>query len=113
MLRLQRGEPAIWISREDAASRSVNDGDRIRVFNDVGEFEAIARVAPLVQPGQVIAYHAWEPYQFKNWKGQQEPVPAPWKAIHLAGGYGQIHYRQIYSAPGHHPRAQAVDFVRV
>jgi DMSO reductase family type II enzyme molybdopterin subunit len=110
MLRLQRGEPAIWVSSADAKARGVKDGDRIRVFNDVGEFEAIAKVAAMVQPGQCIIYHAWEPYQFKDWKGQQEPVPSPWKALHLAGGYGQIHYRRIYSAPGHHPRAQAVDF---
>jgi hypothetical protein len=62
----------------------------------------------------VIIYHAWEPYQFKNWKGQQEPVAAPWKAIHLAGGdYGQIHYRMIYGAPGHAPRANCVQVERV
>ena len=32
---------------------------------------------------------------------QQEPVAAPWKALHLAGGYGQIHYRMSwgYAAP--------------
>jgi hypothetical protein len=62
-----------------------------------------------VQPGQIIMYHAWEPYQFKQWKGQQEPVVAPWKALHLAGGYGQIHYRMIYGAPGHHPRGGTVE----
>jgi anaerobic selenocysteine-containing dehydrogenase len=112
MLRLQRGEPAVWISDRDARARGVSDGDRIRVFNDVGEFEAVAKVAPTTQPGQAIIYHAWEPYQFKGWKGQQEPVPAPWKALHLAGGYGQIHYRMIYGAPGHHPRAQAVEIAK-
>jgi DMSO reductase family type II enzyme molybdopterin subunit len=112
MLRLQRGEPAIWISTADASARGIDDGDRIRVFNDVGEFIAIAKVAAAVQPGQTIIYHAWEPYQFKGWKGQQEPVPAPWKALHLAGGYGQIHYRMIYGAPGHSPRAQTVDIAK-
>ena len=80
--------------------RGIADGDRIRVFNDVGEFEAIAKVAAAVQPGEVIIYHAWEPYQFKDWKGCQEPVPAPWKALHLAGGYGQLHYRSIYWCRG-------------
>ena len=109
MLRLQRGEPAIWVSSHDAKTRGLDDGARVRVFNDVGEFEAIAKVGSAVQPGQLIIYHAWEPYQFKGGKGQQEPVPAPWKALHLAGGYGQIHYRGIYGAPGHSPRAQAVD----
>jgi anaerobic selenocysteine-containing dehydrogenase len=109
MLHLQRGEPAVWISKRDAGRRGIEDGDRIRVFNDVGEFQAIAKVAAAVQPGQVIIYHAWEPYQFRGGKSEQESVPAPWKALHLAGGYGQIHYRAIYGAPGHAPRAQAVE----
>jgi ethylbenzene hydroxylase subunit alpha/complex iron-sulfur molybdoenzyme family reductase subunit alpha len=37
---------------------------------------------------------------------------APWKALHLAGGYGQIHYRAIYNAPGHSPRAQTVEITK-
>ncbi|MCP5044470.1 MAG: molybdopterin-dependent oxidoreductase [bacterium] len=109
MLRLQRGEPALWMSDHDAHERGIADGDLVRVHNDNGEFEALAKLAPAVQPGQVIMYHAWEPYQFKDWKGQQEPVVAPWKALHLAGGYSQIHYRAIYGAPSHHPRGGTVE----
>jgi nitrate reductase alpha subunit len=112
MLRLQRGEPAVWIAKQDAEQRGIRDGDRIRVYNDVGEFEAVAKVAASIPPGAPLIYHAWEPYQFKNWKGPQEPVPAPWKALHLAGGYGQLHYRGIYLAPGHSPRAQAVEIAK-
>jgi DMSO reductase family type II enzyme molybdopterin subunit len=113
MLRLQRGEPVVYVSADDAARRGIADGDRVRVHNDSGAFEAVSKVAAAVQPGQAVIYHAWEPYQFKGWKGQQEPVPAPWKALHLAGGYGQVHYRGIYGAPGHHPRAQCVEIERV
>ena len=113
MLRLQRGTPVVWMSRRDAESRGVGDGNRVRVFNDNGEFEAEAKLAGSVQPGQLVMYHAWEPYQFKKWKGQQEPVVAPWKALHLAGGQAQIHYRMIYGAPGHGPRAGTVDVERV
>ena len=112
MLQLQRGEPAVFVAVKDAKARGVSDGDRIRVFSDLGAFEAVAKVSAAVRPGQVIVYHAWEPYQFKGWKGQQEPVAAPFKPLHLAGDYGQIHYRGIYSGPGHHPRAQRVDFAR-
>jgi DMSO reductase family type II enzyme molybdopterin subunit len=109
MLRLQRGGPALWMSDQDGAQRGIRDGDTVRVFNDHGEFEATAKISGGVQPGQLIIYHAWEPYQFKKWRGQQEPVVAPWKALHLAGGYDQIHYRMIYGAPGHSPRGGAVD----
>jgi nitrate reductase alpha subunit len=109
MLRLQRGVPALWMSNRDAAQRGIRDGDTVRVFNDNGEFEAQAKLTGSVQPGQLVMYHAWEPYQFKDWKGSQEPVVSPWKALHLAGGYGQIHYRMIYGAPSHAPRGGTVD----
>jgi len=112
MLRLQRGEPACFLSPADCAPRGISDGDRVRVFNDAGSFEAMAKVTPGVQPGEVIIYHAWEPFQFRNWKGQQEPVEAPWKAIHLAGGYGHIHYRMFYGSPGHAPRGAPVEVER-
>ncbi len=109
MLRLQRGEPACFMSPADCKARGIGDGDQVRVYNDAGSFEAMAKATPGVQPGEVIIYHAWEPYQFKNWKGQQEPVEAPWKAIHLAGGYGHIHYRMFYGSPGHAPRGAPVE----
>jgi DMSO reductase family type II enzyme molybdopterin subunit len=109
MLRLERGEPVVFLNARDAEARGVEDGDRVKVWNDNGAFESLAKTTGAVQPGQAIIYHAWEPYQFKGWKGQQEPVVAPWKALHLAGGYGQIHYRMIYGAPGHHPRGGTVE----
>jgi anaerobic selenocysteine-containing dehydrogenase len=112
MLRLQRGTPALWMSTVDARARGLVDGDTVRVFNDEGEFEASAKLGGGVQPGQLIIYHAWEPYQFKNWKGSQEPVVSPWKALHLAGGYGQIHYRTVYGAPSHAPRGGTVEVER-
>jgi DMSO reductase family type II enzyme molybdopterin subunit len=113
MLRLQRGEPVCFLSPRDCEPRGIGDGDGVRVFNDAGAFEANAKVAPGVQPGEVIIYHAWEPHQFRGWKGPQEPVEAPWKAIHLAGGYGQIHYRMFYSSPGHAPRGAPVEVERL
>jgi DMSO reductase family type II enzyme molybdopterin subunit len=113
MLRLQRGEPACFLSPSDCGPRGIHDGDRVRVFNQTGSFEALAKLAPGVQPGEVIIYHAWEPYQHEGWKGQQEPVEAPWKAIHLAGGYGHLHYRMFYGSPGHAPRGTPVEVERV
>ena len=113
MLRLQRGEPVCFMSPADCTPRKIADGDRVRVHNQTGAFESLVKVSAKVQPGEVIIYHAWEPYQFRNWKGQQEPVEAPWKAIHLAGDYGHIHYRMYYGSPGHAPRGSAVEVERV
>ena len=109
MLRLQRGEPACFMSPADCAPRGIEDGDTVRVFNARAPSRRWRRSQHGVQPGEVIIYHAWEPYQFKNWQGQDEPVEAPWKAIHLAGGYGQIHYRMFYGSPSHAPRGAPVE----
>ncbi|MCC6640549.1 MAG: molybdopterin-dependent oxidoreductase [Deltaproteobacteria bacterium] len=113
MLRLQRGQPVCFLSPVDCAPRGISDEDMVRVYNDAGEFESMAKLSPRVQPGEVIIYHAWEPYQFKGWKGQQEPVVAPWKPIHLAGGYGHLHYRMFYGSPSHSPRSAPVEVERV
>jgi len=113
MMRLQRGEPACFMNPVDCKSRGIGDGDTVEVHNETGSFEAAVKIANGTQPGEVIIYHAWEPYQFKNHQGQQEPVAAPWKAIHLAGGYGQIHYRMFYGSPSHAPRGAPVEVTRV
>ncbi len=113
MLHLQRGEPTAWMHPDDMAARSLQDHDKIRVYNEHGDFEMRVRPAARMQPGMIQLYHAWEPYQFKNWKGQQEPVAAPWKPLHLAGGYGQLHYRMYYNAPGHNPRGIGVEVEKV
>ena len=70
--------------------------------------DLLARIAPSVQPGQVIIYHAWEPFQFKDWKGNQEPVVSAWKSLHMAE-YGQLHYKLYYGGPHHGPRGTAVE----
>ncbi len=109
MLRLQRGEPLLYMNPGDAKRRGVSDHDRVRVANDVGAFEVRVKITPSMQPGQVFIYHAWEPYQFPGWKGPHEPIASPWKPSHLVGDYGQLHYRMYYSAPGFHPRGTTVE----
>ena len=42
-----------------------------------GSFESMCKVAPGVQPGEVVIYHAWGPDQFKDRKGPDEPVQSP------------------------------------
>ena len=112
MLQMQRGEPSLYISNLDAARRGVRDNDRVRVYNDVGSCEMLAKVSPAVQPGQLIIYHAWEPHQFKEWKSNQQPVPSPWKALHMTE-YGQLHYRFLFAGPHHTPRGTTVEVERI
>ncbi|HET9062090.1 MAG TPA: molybdopterin dinucleotide binding domain-containing protein, partial [Candidatus Binatia bacterium] len=112
MLQLQRGEPVAYMSVDDAKRRGIDDNDRIRMYNDVGTCELLAKISPSVQPGQVIVYHAWEGFQFKNWQSNQEVVPSAWKALHMAK-YGQLHTSFLYGGPHHNPRGTTVDVARV
>ena len=89
------------------------DGDIVRIENQRGDFECMVKTAASTAPGEVIVYHAWEPYQFKQWKGPTEPIESPWKALHLAGDYGQLHYRMFYGAPSHVPRGAPVEVVKI
>jgi len=52
-------EPEIELHADDAAARGLRDGDRVRVFNDRGEFGAVARVNGKPRPGVVVALSVW------------------------------------------------------
>jgi len=53
-------EPGLLeISRADARARGIADGDRVRVFNNRGEIELLARVDGKVRPGVVSALLHW------------------------------------------------------
>ena len=112
MLRLQRGQPVMYMNSDDAHRRGIQDHDQARVFNDVGTFVIHVKPSPAVQPGQVIIYHAWENHQFRDWMQSQVAVPSPWKPLHVAGGYGHIRYRMFFAAPSHGPRGTTVEVER-
>ena len=109
MLRQQRGGPVVFISRGDAERRGIADGADVRVYNDLDEFEIMAKVSPSVREGQLIIYHAWENFQFKNGKGFQNLIPTPLNPVELAGG--QFHLRPMILClqPGHNDRDTRVE----
>ncbi len=100
LLRLQRGEPSMWISVEDAAARGIQDGAQMRVWNDHGSFQIGAKVSPAIPPGEAIVYHAWEPYQFPGWRGNMEVVSSPYKPLHFAGGLRPPALSHLLRRPG-------------
>jgi DMSO reductase family type II enzyme molybdopterin subunit len=108
LLRLQRGEPVMWMAVEDARRRNIEDADRVRVFNDHGAFEIMVKVAAVVAPGEAIVYHAWEPHQFPGWRGNMEVVSSPYKPVHLVGDYGHLRLRMFSGGPMHVPRGVPV-----
>jgi anaerobic selenocysteine-containing dehydrogenase len=50
-----QGEQFVMISPKDAATRSIREGDPVRVYNDRGDFEGLARVTDDVREGVIVA----------------------------------------------------------
>lgn len=113
MLRLHRGAPFILISAEDAAQRKLRDGDRVRVWNDIGKCEVRAKVAPQLRPGQTILYHAWEDYQFRGPGTPRDLTPSPINPVELAGGKSHLAPMLIFGHPGQFDRETRVDVARL
>ena len=91
LMRLHRGQPVVHLNDEDAAVLGIADGDKVVLFNDVGESEAMARLSPSVHRHQVISY-MWETNLYKKWKsidGIEIGMPKP---LMWAGGYDQFFY---------------------
>jgi anaerobic selenocysteine-containing dehydrogenase len=58
-LRHAAQRPKLEIHPADAGERGIQSGDILRVFNDRGNFEAIAVVGPTVRTGVVVAPGIW------------------------------------------------------
>lgn len=92
MLRLQRGAPHVNLNPQDAAQRGIKDGDTVRVFNDIGEFRAMAKLLPGLRRGTLMMDHAWEPHQFAKRLGMDAPVAGLLSPLELAGGWGHLKF---------------------
>jgi anaerobic selenocysteine-containing dehydrogenase len=57
--RTTHGEPVAQLHPDDAAERGIVTGQRVRVFNDRGSFEAVAEVGATVRPGVVVSLGVW------------------------------------------------------
>jgi DMSO reductase family type II enzyme molybdopterin subunit len=99
ILNTLRGEPVAHINDREAAARGIENGQEMRVYNDCAEVVVQARVTPAVQPGQLIMYNGFEPYQFRGWQDFSNIEPGMVKWLHLAGGYGHLRYRALHWQP--------------
>ncbi len=112
MLQQQRGEPVMYMSESDADARGIKDADTAIVRNDLDSFKIHVKVAAAVQPGQLIIYHAWENYQFKEGKGFQNLIPSPINPVELAGGQFHLRPMVICMQPGQFDRDTRVEVER-
>ena len=109
MLRLQRGEPVIYLNDTDARERGITDHSLVRVWNDVGEFVVRAKLTGGIRPAQAHIFHAWEPYQFRGGRCHQSLAPSPFKITQLVGDYGHLHWGYAHYEPNQVDRDTRVD----
>ena len=83
---------------QDAMTKGLVDGELAKVSNDFSDFEVMIRTSPSVGRNQVIVYF-WEAYQFKGWKVLDRLLIGLPKALHFAGGYGQLQYYFYNGSP--------------
>ena len=50
-----QGEQFVLINADDAKPRNINNGDKVRVFNDRGAFEGDAKITDDVNAGVIVA----------------------------------------------------------
>jgi DMSO reductase family type II enzyme molybdopterin subunit len=113
LLRLQRGEPVVVMSRSDAEQRGLADGDAARVWNELGSLEAKVKISDSTRPGQLTVNHAWEPFQFKGRTSHQALIGSPINPITLAGGYFHLQPTFLHGEPGTNDRATRVEVERI
>ncbi|WP_029063026.1 molybdopterin-dependent oxidoreductase [Labrenzia sp. DG1229] len=93
MLRLQRGEPNIYISPKLAARKGITDGSMVRIFNGVGEFFAQAKFYPSLPETAIMMEHGWEPYQYEQMKPMNDTMATLIQPLELAGGWGHLGFK--------------------
>jgi len=49
-------EATVYLHPEDADKEEIADGDPIRLWNERGEVELVARLSDRVQPGLLVSY---------------------------------------------------------
>ena len=52
-------QPFIQLHADDAARREIKEGDSVRVWNDRGECQLVARITDRVKPGVAVALSIW------------------------------------------------------
>lgn len=112
LVSLQRGQPDIYVNNEDAAARGIQDGDMIRVFNNLGSFVAMAHLSAGIQPDELFMYHGWDPMMFEGRQnfGGAIPTAGLLKPTSLVGDYGHLGYRTPNYVPNQTYHDHTVQF---
>lgn len=113
MLRLQRGEPLIYLNPGDMQELGVQDGEWVRMNNDYGDMRMRAKLSTMVRPRVAYYFHAWEPHQFPDHKSYKFLIPGLMKPLHFAGGEGQVGWMFGHFEPGTHVQDTRVNIAPI
>lgn len=102
LLRLQRGEPVVYLNPEDASELGIADGAWAQLANDYGRIHMRAKHSTMVRPRVAYYFHAWEPHQFPEHKSYKWLIPGLMKPLHWAGGDGHLGWFFGHFEPGTH-----------
>jgi DMSO reductase family type II enzyme molybdopterin subunit len=92
LLRMQRGEPVMYLNSVEAQQLGLEDGAYAEFFNDLGSILMRLKYSSMVRPGVAYYFHAWEPNQFPNHQSYKWLIPGVPKPLHMAGGDGHLHF---------------------
>lgn len=109
LLRLQRGEPVLYLNPREAKKKKLADGAWGKIFNRLGHFRMRIKHSTMVRPGVAYYFHAWEPHQFPEHKSYKWISPGLMNPLHFAGGEGHLGWRGAMFEPGTHVQDTRVD----
>jgi complex iron-sulfur molybdoenzyme family reductase subunit alpha len=90
--RLQRGRPYVMINPEVAKTKSIQDGDEVRMFNNLGETFLMAKVSASTPQDALVMEHGWEPFMYKNKVGHNALVGDMINLLELTDGWGHLKF---------------------
>jgi DMSO reductase family type II enzyme molybdopterin subunit len=100
LLRLQRGEPVLYLNEREARSLGIGDGDWAELSNDLGSMRMRVKYSTMVRPGVAYYFHAWDPNQFPEHKSYKWLIPGVMNPLHLVGGQGHLRFGVSHLQPG-------------
>ncbi len=100
LLRLQRGEPALYLNPRDAERLGIADGEWAELENRFGLVFMRVKYSSMVRPAVAYYFHAWEPHQFPRHESYKFVTPGLMNPLHFAGGEGQLRWRFGVWEPG-------------
>jgi complex iron-sulfur molybdoenzyme family reductase subunit alpha len=96
--RLQRGVPYITISVSVAKDIHLEDGDMVKVYNELGEFYVQIKLSRSIPTDILMIDDIWEPYMFRGAKGYDEVMLSTLNLLEVADGWGHLRFGEMWDS---------------